>query len=141
MVMVSFGLWNSLKKLCVWYEKIIIKHLWFLKQLLKSKLEFGFQTGRSLKTGLSCKMESGKRRPSYLETKWQRIGHLKGKKGKETHSKSKSPSITSNTTKTSYESVETVQSNNITLHEDPQIIDVESEHRKTHQTIIHKALF
>jgi len=26
-------------------------------------------TGRSLKTGLSCKMESGKRRPSYLETK------------------------------------------------------------------------
>ena len=69
------------------------------------------------------------------------MGHLKGKKGKETHSKSKSPSITSNTTKTSYESVETVQSNNITLHEDPQIIDVESEHRKTHQTIIHKALF
>ena len=139
MVMVSFGIWNSLKKLCVWYEKIITKHLLFL--LLKSKLEFGFQTGRSLKTGLSCKMESGKRRPSYLETKWQRMGHLKGKKGKETHSKSKSPSITSNTTKTSYESVETVQSNNITLHEDPQIIDVESEHRKTHQTIIHKALF
>ena len=139
MVMVSFGIWNSLKKLCVWYEKIITKHLLFL--LSKSKLEFGFQTGRSLKTGLSCKMESGKRRPSYLETKWQRIGHLKGKKGKETHSKSKSTSITSNTTKTSYESVETVQSNNITLHEDPQSIDVESEHRKTHQTIIHKALF
>ena len=137
MVMVSFWIWNSLKKLCVWYEKIITKHLLFLLLIL----EFGFQTGRSLKTGLSCKMESGKRRPSYLETKWQRMGHLKGKKGKETHSKSKSPSITSNATKTSYESVETVQSNNITLHEDPQIIDVESEHRKTHQTIIHKALF
>ena len=39
--MVSFGIWNSLKKPCVWYEKIIIKHLLFLtifKTIIKMKI-------------------------------------------------------------------------------------------------------